>query len=563
MLNCANYVQKLVNCGAHQMSDHSASNPTEFRIAVFGDFTGRAARGVMETGQSLRARRPIGLDIDTVEDVIESFATKLSLSIGKDGVAIDVRLNGLDDLHPEQLYDNVELFSALSSVRQSLSVGSMADEARAKLKVWSETFGTTVRLPTRSSSNSVPANMKLTDFQALIGYTSELTKSETPIDDIIARIVGPHIVKAPDAQAPEMEAAVDDALSSAMRLILHHPDFQSLEAQWRSIDFLARRIETDGNLEVVLYDVSAEELAFDIAAADDLSESGIFGLLSDAQKNLAGKSGYSALIGLYTFEETPPHADLLSRIAQIAAHVDAPFFAAMSPDYLDIPKEKRHPLVTKAWDALRVMPEANYIGLLAPQFMLRLPYGAKSDPIASFKFEEFTEQVGLSGILWANPAVLVAILLAETYHKNTKVMDLGSVMSIGDIPYHYLTDRNGDQVAMPCTKRNLTSASLHETLSRGFMPVEWVKGRNEIRLATFVALGGNLIEGPWTAQVHSNRVRPVPNLSFTFPVNADDNVGGLDNDAALTELLAVFEDEGKVVDPRLVDAELATLLKGL
>ena len=545
------------------MSDNSALNRSGFRIAVFGDFTGRAARGVIETGQSLRAHRPIQLDIDTVEDVIESFATKLSLPIGKDGVAIDVQLNGLDDLHPEQLYENVELFSALSSVRQSLSVGSMADEARAKLKVWSETYGTAVRLPTRSSSNSVPANMMLTDFQALIGYTAEPAKLETPIDDIIARIVGPHIVKAPDAQAPEMEAAVDDALSSAMRLILHHPDFQSLEAQWRSLDLLARRIETDSNLEVVLYDVSAEELAVDMAAADDLSESGVFGLLSDAQKNLAGKGGYSALIGLYTFEETPPHANLLSRIAQVAAHVDAPFFAAMSPDYLDIPKEKRHPLVAKAWDALRVMPEANYIGLAAPQFMLRLPYGAKSDPIASFKFEEFNQQVGLSGMLWANPAVLVAILLAETYHKDTKAMDLGSVMSLGDIPYHYVTDRHGDQVAMPCTKRNLTSVSLHETLSRGFMPVEWVKGHNEIRLTTFVALGGGMIEGSWTAQGHSSRVPPVPDLAFTFQVNGDENVGASDNDSALTELLAVFEDEGKVADPLLIDAELAALLKGL
>ena len=52
------------------MSDNSALNRSGFRIAVFGDFTGRAARGVIETGQSLRARRPIQLDIDTVEDVI-------------------------------------------------------------------------------------------------------------------------------------------------------------------------------------------------------------------------------------------------------------------------------------------------------------------------------------------------------------------------------------------------------------------------------------------------------------------------------------------------------------
>ena len=545
------------------MSDNRTSNRSGFRIAVFGDFTGRATRGVIETGQALRVRRPIPLDIDKFEDVIDSFATKLSLPIGKDGAAIDIRLNGLDDLHPDELYDNVELFSALSSIRQSLSEGSMADGARAKLKVWGETYGTSVRLPKRSSSNSVPANLKISDFQELIGDRTATLRPVTPIDSIIAQIVGPHVVKAPNVQAPEMIAAVDDALSSAMRMILHHPDFQSLEAQWRSLDLLARRIETDSNLEIVLYDVSAEELAIDMAAAGDLSESGVFGLLSDAQESLMGKGGYSALIGLYTFEETPPHADLLSRVAQVAAHVDAPFFAAMSPDYLDIPKEKRHPLVAEAWDALRVMPEANYIGLATPQFMLRLPYGAKSDPVSSFKFEEFTQQVGLSGMLWANPAVLVAILLAETYTKDTKAVDLGSVMSLGDIPYYYVTDRHGDQVAMPCTNRNLTSAAVQETLSRGFMPVVWVKGHNEIRLATFDALGGDMIEGPWTAKAQSITARSTPDLAFIFQVNVDDKASASDKDAELTELLARFEDEGKETDKQLIDAELAALLNGL
>ena len=72
-----------------------------------------------------------------------------------------------------------------------------------------------------------------------------------------------------------------------------------------------------------------------------------------------------------------------------------------------------------------------------------------------------------------------------------------------------------------------------------------------------------MIEGPWTAQGHSSRVPPVPDLAFTFQVNGDENVGASDNDSALTELLAVFEDEGKVADPLLIDAELAALLKGL
>jgi hypothetical protein len=44
-----------------------ASKQTRFRIALLGDFSGRAARGEVEIGEGLAARRPIKLDIDTLE----------------------------------------------------------------------------------------------------------------------------------------------------------------------------------------------------------------------------------------------------------------------------------------------------------------------------------------------------------------------------------------------------------------------------------------------------------------------------------------------------------------
>ena len=77
----------------------------------------------------------------------------------------------------------------------------------------------------------------------------------------MARVVGPYIRAIPDADAVAMQKAVDESLSAAMRLVLHHPEFQSLEAQWRSLDLIARSIEVDDTLDVVLYDVSAEEIA--------------------------------------------------------------------------------------------------------------------------------------------------------------------------------------------------------------------------------------------------------------------------------------------------------------
>jgi pilus assembly protein FimV len=527
---------------------------SRFRLAIFGDFSGRAGRGVLEIGDALAHRKPNILDPDTVEDVIEGFAADLVLPIGKDGTGVAVKLGGLDDLHPDELYENVELFSELVALRAQLSSGATAEHATRTLKAWGEKHGTVVKLQrAKSSGNAVPADLKLSEFQKLIGGSAATLAQASPIDDLLARVVGPYIQSVPDADAVAMQGAVDEALSAAMRLILHHPEFQSVEAQWRSLDLIARSVETDDTLDVVLYDVSAEEIATDLATADDLATSGFVRLLTNDQLDEPnGRGGYSALLGLYSFEETPPHAEILGRIAQVAAHVDAPFFAAISPLFLDVEKQDRHPLVAAAWDTLREMPEAKYLGIVSPRFLLRRPYGAKSDPIDEFSFEEFTMADGLGGMLWANPVVLVAILLAKSFRENGAGMGLGSIMSLDDMPYHFVTDGYGDQVAQPCTDRNFTLDKVEKAVVRGYMSVASIKGRDEVRLTSFQSLGGGEILGPW-----SNEVSPA--ASPTQPTSALDSNTNIE----LDDLLANFADDADKDNEGDIDADLAALLKDL
>ncbi len=59
-----------------------------------------------------------------------------------------------------------------------------------------------------------------------------------------------------------------------MRRVLHSPEFQTAEALWRSVDLLVRRIETGAQMQIVLYDISAEELAADLATGETLDADG-------------------------------------------------------------------------------------------------------------------------------------------------------------------------------------------------------------------------------------------------------------------------------------------------
>lgn len=73
------------------------------------------------------------------------------------------------------------------------------------------------------------------------------------------------------------------------------------------------------------------------------------------------------------------------------------------------------------------------------------------------------------------------------------------------MPYHYVQDRFGDQVALPCTERNIDLDKIALAQARGFMAVSAVKGRDELRLTSFNSVKGGEILGPWTG---SRRLRP-------------------------------------------------------
>jgi type VI secretion system ImpB/VipA family protein len=468
----------------------------KFRLALLGDFSGRANAGLAETGEALARRKPIKVDVDNLDDVLARMKLALNLSLDGGEGTVAVPIGSIDDFHPDQIVENVELFGELRTLRRNLGNKAGFDRAAKEVLSWSGEDALPP-LPRKAAGATVATDRKLSDFARLTGRKGTSEAAEASVEDLMRRLVGPLVQPARDARADQLTARVDEALSLTMRRVLHHPDFQTAEAVWRGVEFLVRRIETGARMEIVLYDVSAEELAADIAASDDLQESGLYGLLIDQPALDAGQGAISAVIGLYNFELMPPHADLLGRIAQVAAAAGAPFIAGIGPDPLKIPIHDQHPLIRDAWAALRELPASAYLGLAAPRFLLRLPYGKKTDPIDAFGFEEFSRQSGLSGMLWGHPALIPALLLAESFGQQGAKMKLGTVMGVGDIAYYVYIGSDGDQVALPCTERLYTERQAVVVTNYGVMPLLSLRGRPELRLGSFASLAGPALAGFW------------------------------------------------------------------
>src|SRR5579859_2419985 len=127
-----------VNFGTMRVS---ASKPSprktgSFRIAMLGDFSARANSGKLDTGASLAGRKPMKVDCDNLDAVLKRFGVKLRLPLGSNSDPVELTVNSMDDLHPDQLYSNLPLFAELSGLRQRLKTQSTFAKAAKEVQSW-------------------------------------------------------------------------------------------------------------------------------------------------------------------------------------------------------------------------------------------------------------------------------------------------------------------------------------------------------------------------------------------------------------------------------------------
>ncbi len=304
-----------------------------------------------------------------------------------------------------------------------------------------------------------------------------------------------HVVPAKDPAQDQLVAAVDTALSEAMRRVLHQADLQALEALWRSADLLTRRLETGPELQISLYDVTAEELAADLSAVDSLEQTGLYSLLAEQPRLDAQRGPLSVIVADYTFSPSASHAALLGRIAQIAAAAGAPFIANLNAACLTFGAgEETDDNDRQAWLALQRLPQAAWLGLTLPRFLVRLPYGKGSDPIERFAFEEFLPEGNGRGLLWGNSAILVGLLMGQGFREEGLAgVQSGETLTVDDMPLVWYRDADGEPVAVPCTEVLLTEQLAMRAVEEAWMPVLAMKGRPEVRLAGFRSLAGGAL----------------------------------------------------------------------
>lgn len=284
-----------------------------------------------------------------------------------------------------------------------------------------------------------------------------------------------------------MIAQLDRKLSEQINLILHHPDFQQLEAGWRGLHHLVNNTETDEMLKIRVMNISKTELAKTLKRYKGTAwdQSPVFKRVYEEEYGQFGGEPFGALVGDYYFDQSPPDVELLGEMAKVAAAAHAPFIAGGSPTLMQMgswqelanPRDLSKIFLTPeyaAWRSLRESDDAKYIGLAMPRFLARTPYGAKTNPVEAFNFEEDTAGADHSKYAWANAAYAMAVNVNRSfklYGWCSRIRGIESGGAVEGLPTHtFPTDDGGIDMKCP-TEIAISDRREAELAKNGFMPL--------------------------------------------------------------------------------------------
>ena len=285
----------------------------------------------------------------------------------------------------------------------------------------------------------------------------------------------------------EMIARIDEKLSAQMNEVLHAPEFQQLESAWRGLHYLVFNSETDATLKIKVLNAGKTELYrhFKLFPGARWDQSTVFKAIYEQEFGTLGGQPYGAIVADYHFSASPTDVQLMRDLSKIASAALAPMITGADPGLLgmdswrelmnprDIGKLMDTP-VYAAWNGLRDQVDSRYLALCMPRVLARLPYGAKSEPVEEFAFEEDTDGHDGAKYGWMNAAYAMAANINRAYKEYGWTVRIRGVQSGGEVinlpTYTFPTDDGGVDLKCP-TEISITDRREAELSKAGLISI--------------------------------------------------------------------------------------------
>ncbi len=414
-----------------------------FTILVLGRFSGAERKN---------GGAPVEIDLDNFDAVMARFAPQLNLRLAGAPLRIDFR--NLDDLHPDALHRRVSLFRDI----ERAATGSGETGAGR---------------PDGNGGSGGLLDRMLEDLPGGSGGASATASGSAPdpydLRAFIDRALASYLIPAESREESSRRIRIQAVTTELMRAILHSPEYQKLEALWRGVWFLARRVDSGANVKIFIAQTGDGE---EIPSAP-------------------GELQWSVVLVNRAFDRSEESVKALGRFGRQAMLWNAALLAeAEAPGEQDGSGAE--------WDRFRRSPEAAHIGLALPRLIARMPYGESGETTDEFAFEEMRPVPLHTEYLWMNPAFGLAYLLAAAFaHKGWNMVP-GSVREIDGMPLHVYREE-GQSVAKPCAELLLHEADVEQLLDAGIMPMASIRDTDRVTLVRFqsIAEPARSLAGPW------------------------------------------------------------------
>ncbi len=238
---------------------------------------------------------------------------------------------------------------------------------------------------------------------------------------------------------------IDLKINGLVNAILHHSEFQALEARWRGLQMLVEAADSP-RVQIRVLDLSFAELNKDITNAIEFDQSQVFKKVYSAEYDQAGGQPYGLLIGDYYFSHKPVDGardgmELLAGITQIAAAAFVPFIASLTPAFfgLDEFTEFQVPLRVDdlftqvehhRWRRLRKDDDARFLGLTLPRVLMRVPYNADGVKMQQRFYREKINKH--SDYLWGSAAFAFGCVAIRCFKETGWFADIRGIQDGGE-----------------------------------------------------------------------------------------------------------------------------------
>jgi type VI secretion system protein ImpC len=544
-----------------------------FIVGCFAPLSGKSERKLPPISQ----RKMVEIDRDNFDKVMESIAPKVAFSVprtlsGAGDLQVNITFNSINDFGPKevllQVGDLAKLYSERSRLRDFLAkldgndslmniiLEILADEdrvsklksiiaeshdrileARAITETKNRNEAVLAAIPEEGRAEGTDINRmlmagKMVLESSQIPYALELVAEFTMqvlVQDDLLPARGNEVNVA--AMVSRRISQKDQLISRQLNHVLHHHEFQALEATWRGLHYLVMKSETGAKLKIKVLNTTFDDLYKDLDKAVEFDQSGLFKIIYENEYGTFGGNPYSLLIGDFQIGRSPRDIAFLEKMSNLAAAAHAPFIASAYSKLFDLedfdglhkPRDLTKLFESSElakWRSFRESEDSRYVTLTLPKVMLRLPYHHEKNPVDGIDFDEVVAvsvyevdeagsintdsqgrpvvvtQVNANGIaveqtrksvdanklLWGNPAFTLGAVITNAFAKYGWTAAIRGVEGGGivdELPAYTYETEDGD-VTLTCpTQVSITDRREKELNDLGFMALCHCKGTDK------------------------------------------------------------------------------------